>query len=100
VFGPVLAAFRVGSFDEAVELANDTEYGLSAGVVTRDIGSALAFARRIESGLVKINQPTSGMAMNAPFGGVKNSSTQTAKEQAGETMMRFYTVDKTVYVTP
>jgi alpha-ketoglutaric semialdehyde dehydrogenase len=100
VFGPVLGFLRVGSFEEAVRLADDTDYGLSAGIVTRDIAQALAFARSVHSGLVKVNQPTSGMAANAPFGGVKRSSTQTFKEQAGETMMRFYTVDKTVYLTP
>jgi aldehyde dehydrogenase (NAD+) len=43
--------------------------------------------------------PTTGVAMNAPFGGVKNSSTQTFKEQAGDTMMHFYTLDKTVYLS-
>ena len=100
VFGPLLVFQRVTSFDEAIEVANDTEYGLSAGIVTRDVGRALAFARRVQSGLVKVNQPTSGMAMNAPFSGLKNSSTQTHKEQAGETMMHFYTIEKTVYVSP
>jgi acyl-CoA reductase-like NAD-dependent aldehyde dehydrogenase len=100
VFGPVLAFLRVSSVDEALDVANATEYGLSASVVTNDIGVALAFARRVQAGLVKVNQPTSGMAMNAPFGGVKNSSTQTYKEQAGETMMHFYTTEKTVYVNP
>lgn len=99
VFGPVLGFLRAASFDEAVKIANDTDYGLSAGIVTADIGRALDFARKSESGLVKINQSTTGMAMNAPFGGMKNSSTQTFKEQAGETMMRFYTTDKTVYVS-
>jgi aldehyde dehydrogenase (NAD+) len=99
VFGPVLAVLRVASFDEAITLANDTQYGLSAGIVTRDIEQAMQFARRVDSGLVKVNQPTTGMAMNAPFGGMKNSSTQTFKEQAGPTMMHFYTVDKTVYLT-
>jgi aldehyde dehydrogenase (NAD+) len=100
VFGPLLAFLRVGSTDEALEVANATDYGLSAGIVTNDIGLALSFARRVQSGLVKINQPTSGMAMNAPFGGLKSSSTQTYKEQAGETMMHFYTTEKTIYVTP
>lgn len=99
VFGPVLAVLRVGSYDEAVAVANNTEYGLSAGIVTRDIGRALDFSRRVDSGLVKVNLPTTGVAMNAPFGGVKNSSTQTFKEQAGDTMMHFYTVDKTVYLS-
>jgi alpha-ketoglutaric semialdehyde dehydrogenase len=99
VFGPVLAVLRVGSFDEAIDVANDNEYGLCAGIVTRDIASALTFAQRIQSGVVKINQPTTGVAANAPFGGIKNSSTQTFKEQAGDTMMHFYTVDKTVYLS-
>jgi acyl-CoA reductase-like NAD-dependent aldehyde dehydrogenase len=100
IFGPVLGFQRAKSLDDALELANDTQYGLSAGIVTRDIGRALAFARRVQSGLVKVNQPTTGMAMNAPFGGLKNSSTQTYKEQAGETMMHFYTAEKTVYISP
>jgi acyl-CoA reductase-like NAD-dependent aldehyde dehydrogenase len=99
VFGPVVAVLPAASADEAIDLANGTEYGLSAGIVTADIGRALSFARRVASGIVKVNQPTTGFAMYAPFGGVKNSSTQTFKEQAGDTMMRFYTVDKTVYVS-
>lgn len=99
VFGPLLAFLRVSSEEEAVELANATEYGLAAGIVTRDVARALRFARRVQAGLVKVNQPTTGMAMNAPFGGVKNSSTQTYKEQAGDAMMQFYTVDKTVYLS-
>lgn len=99
VFGPVLAVLRVGSFDEAVSVANGTEYGLAAGIVTDNLSRALDFARRVDSGVVKVNLPTTGVAMNAPFGGVKNSSTQTFKEQAGETMMHFYTVDKTVYLS-
>lgn len=100
VFGPVLAVLRVGSLDEALAVANDSEYGLSAGIVTGDLDRALTFARRVESGVVKINGATTGVAMNAPFGGMKNSSTQTYKEQAGDTMMHFYTLDKTVYLSP
>ena len=100
VFGPLLTFLRVSSEDEAIEVANGTDYGLSAGIITRDLAKALRFARRVQAGLVKVNQPTTGMAMNAPFGGMKNSSTQTCKEQAGDAMMQFYTVDKTVYVSP
>lgn len=100
VFGPVLGFQRAGSVDEALDLANATDYGLSAGIVTRDIGQALRFIPRIRSGLVKVNQPTTGMALNAPFGGLKSSSNGTFKEQAGATMMHFYTVDKTVYLSP
>jgi aldehyde dehydrogenase (NAD+) len=100
IFGPVLAFQRASGFDEAVALANGTDYGLSAGIVTRDTGRALEFARRSESGLVKVNQPTSGMAMTVPFGGLKESSTQTFKEQAGPSMMLFYTQEKSVYISP
>ncbi|MET4079780.1 aldehyde dehydrogenase family protein [Janibacter sp. UYMM211] len=100
IFSPVLAFITVGSYDEAVRVVNNTEYGLSAGLVTSDIGQAIRFADDVETGLVKVNQATNGMAMNAPFGGMKNSSTQTFKEQAGASMMTFYTTDKTVYFTP
>ncbi|WP_433467571.1 aldehyde dehydrogenase family protein [Spirillospora sp. CA-128828] len=100
IFGPVLAFLRASGPDEAVELANGTGYGLSAGIVTRDLDRALEFARRSESGLVKVNQPTSGMAMTVPFGGLKESSTQTFKEQAGPSMMLFYTQEKSVYMSP
>ncbi|MFF2028336.1 aldehyde dehydrogenase family protein, partial [Streptomyces sp. NPDC058171] len=100
VFGPLLVFLRAAGFDEAVALANDTEFGLSAGIVTNDVTRALAFAGRSESGLVKINQPTTGMSMNAPFGGYKASSTQTHKEQAGDSMMQFYQAEKTVYLSP
>jgi acyl-CoA reductase-like NAD-dependent aldehyde dehydrogenase len=99
VFGPVLAVLRAGDLDEALAMADATRFGLSAGIVTADVGRALSFARRVTAGLVKVNQPTTGQAMNAPFGGLKNSSTQTSKEQAGESMMAFYTVDKTVYLS-
>jgi acyl-CoA reductase-like NAD-dependent aldehyde dehydrogenase len=100
VFGPLLAFQRANSLDEAIALANATEFGLSASIVTTDLTTATRFAHRSKSGLVKINQPTTGMAMNAPFGGYKASSTGTFKEQAGASMMEFYTAEKTVYLNP
>ncbi|AWB93168.1 aldehyde dehydrogenase family protein [Aeromicrobium chenweiae] len=99
IFGPVLSFLTVGSYDEAVDVVNGTPYGLSAGIATRDMGRAMQFSRDVEAGVVKVNQATTGMAMNAPFGGVKMSSTQTHKEQAGDTMMHFYTTDKTIYIS-
>jgi aldehyde dehydrogenase (NAD+) len=87
----------VDGYDEAVEVVNNTQYGLSAGIVTQSLGTAMQFTRDVDAGLVKVNQSTNGMAMNAPFGGLKRSSTQTYKEQAGTTMMQFYTRDKTAY---
>ncbi len=99
IFSPVLAFITVGSYDEAISVANGTVYGLSAGIATSNMQTAMRFARDIDAGVVKVNQATNGMAMNAPFGGVKMSSTQTYKEQAGSTMMQFYTTDRTVYFT-
>lgn len=100
IFGPVLAFQRATSFDEALTLANDVAFGLSASVVTKNLSDAHRFVAGSRTGLVKVNQPTTGMAMNAPFGGYKQSSTQTFKEQAGPTLMQFYQSEKTVYLSP
>jgi alpha-ketoglutaric semialdehyde dehydrogenase len=100
VFGPLLCIQRAASLDDAIELANNTEFGLAAAIVTNDLAVAQLFSRRSRTGLVKINQPTTGMAMNAPFGGYKASSTATFKEQAGASMIEFYLNEKTVYLTP
>ncbi len=72
-FGPVASVMRVGSLDEAVRIANDTEYGLSAAVFGRDVNRAMNVARRIESGICHINGPTVHDEAQMPFGGVKES---------------------------
>jgi acyl-CoA reductase-like NAD-dependent aldehyde dehydrogenase len=72
-FGPQVSITRVDSVDEAVRLANDTEYGLSAAVFTRDIARGFAIAKRIESGICHINSPTVQDEAPMPFGGVKAS---------------------------
>jgi acyl-CoA reductase-like NAD-dependent aldehyde dehydrogenase len=72
IFGPVLAAIPFGSYDEAVAIANSVEYGLTASVFTRDLHTALAFARDVDAGYVWVNE-TSRHFLGAPFGGVKNS---------------------------
>ncbi|QRY70830.1 aldehyde dehydrogenase (plasmid) [Ensifer sp. PDNC004] len=72
-FGPVVSVVRVGSVDEAVRVANDTEYGLSSAVFGRDVNRAMAVARRIESGICHINGPTVHDEAQMPFGGVKES---------------------------
>jgi aldehyde dehydrogenase (NAD+) len=100
VFSPMLAFLTVASWDEAVEVLNGTRYGLSAGIATSSVATALRFVHDVEAGVVKVNQPTTGVAANAPFGGLKASSTQTFKEQGGDSMMKFYTREKTVYLTP
>lgn len=98
IFGPVVAVRPFESLDEAIAIVNDTEYGLSTAVITRDVGAVLRFARETDTGLIKVNSPTTGVALNAPFGGFRHSSNQAAKEQAGATVMDFYTKLKTVYL--
>ncbi|HXG64549.1 MAG TPA: aldehyde dehydrogenase family protein, partial [Blastocatellia bacterium] len=97
IFGPVLAIIEADDFDEAIQIANAVEYGLSASICTRDLSRAQRFARMIAAGMVKVNQPTTGVALNAPFGGVKKSSTDTFREQ-GRAAMEFFTRVKTVSV--
>ena len=97
IFGPVISVIRVRDFDEALRTANDIGFGLSAGIVTNDLQKAFAFANRIDAGVVKINEPTTGLALQAPFGGFKHSSANTFKEQ-GQAAVEFYTRTKTVYV--
>jgi alpha-ketoglutaric semialdehyde dehydrogenase len=97
VFGPVIALLSVDSFEEALTVANGTDTGLSATIVTRDMKKALTYAERIEAGVVKINQISTGLALQAPFGGVKHSSTDTFKEQ-GAGAVEFYSRLKTVYL--
>lgn len=74
-----------------------TRFGLSAGVVTNYLKEAFAFANQVDADVVKINEPTTDLALNAPFGGFKGSSANTFKEQ-GQAAMDFYTRIKTIYV--
>src|SRR5262249_37810993 len=75
VFGPVAPVTRVSSVEEAVELAAASEYGLSLGIVTRDVMRGLAVAEQIPTGIVHINDQTVNDEANAPFGGVRASGT-------------------------
>ena len=97
VFGPVVAVIAVDSFDEAIAVANGVNYGLSASLVTRDFKKAMLYAERIECGVVKVNQISTGLALQAPFGGVKQSSTDTFREQ-GAAGLDFYSRTKTIYL--
>ncbi|MGO4762379.1 aldehyde dehydrogenase family protein [Cupriavidus sp. 2KB_3] len=96
IFGPVLAILEVGSYAEAIAVANDSEYGLSAAIATRNPRYMHDFAHDIESGTVKINRTTTGNLVNAPFGGLKRSSTSTFRE-SGRAGLEFYTQIKTIY---
>jgi 2,5-dioxopentanoate dehydrogenase len=97
IFGPVLSLFEAKNIDEAVELANNSEFGLTACICTSNLSSAMEFAGRVHAGVVKINRPTIGLELQVPFGGIKKSSSDSFKEQ-GEEGIDFYTRIKTVYV--
>ena len=96
IFGPVAALLPAGSYDEAVTLANDTPFGLTAALFTRDLGKALRFARDARAGVVKVNQETAGLEFQAPFGGMRESSSGTREQ--GKVARDFFTQWKTVYL--
>jgi alpha-ketoglutaric semialdehyde dehydrogenase len=96
IFGPVLAVLRVRDFDEAMTVANDSEYGLSSSVFTNDANNIYRFVDEIETGMTHINSPTTGGEAHIPFGGIKNTGLG-AREQ-GSTSLDFYTELKVVYV--
>ncbi len=97
VFGPVVGVIAVDDFEQALAVANGVEVGLSASLVTRDLRKAMCYTERIQAGVVKVNQISTGLALQAPFGGVKKSSTDSFKEQ-GPGAIEFYTRLKTVYL--
>ncbi len=94
VFGPVLTILRVPDFDAALSVANGVAYGLSASLFTANLGNALRFAREMDAGLVRVNGETAGVEPQAPFGGMKGSSSW-SREQ-GQAAKEFYTQIKTV----
>ncbi|AGW94487.1 MULTISPECIES: aldehyde dehydrogenase family protein [Cupriavidus] len=96
IFGPVIAILGFTDYADAIAKANDTEYGLAAAIVTSNPRYIHHFATDIEAGTVKVNRTTTGNLVNAPFGGVKRSSTSTFRE-SGRTGLEFYTQVKTVY---
>lgn len=97
VFGPVVAVIPAENFDDAIKIANGVDVGLSASIVTRDLKKAMLYTEKIQAGVVKVNQISTGLALQAPFGGVKKSSTDSFKEQ-GAGAIEFYTRIKTVYL--
>nr|KJR74160.1 MAG: aldehyde dehydrogenase [Thermoproteus sp. AZ2] len=96
IFGPVLAVTKAADLDEAIELTNAVEYGHTAGIITRDLRAAREFSARVVAGVIKINKPTIGLELQAPFGGFKASGATTWKEM-GEEALEFYTKEKTIY---
>jgi acyl-CoA reductase-like NAD-dependent aldehyde dehydrogenase len=96
IFGPVVSIIPVASYEEAVEVANGTEYGLSLSMYTRDVNRAFRAMQELESGIVYINAPTIGAEIQLPFGGIKQ--TGNGHREAGTTAIDQFTEWKAIYV--
>lgn len=96
IFGPVLSVAKATSFEHALELANDSAYGLSSSIYTRDVNAAFTAIRDIEAGITYINAPTIGAEAHMPFGGIKG--TGNGHREGGWTVFDIFTEWKTVYV--
>jgi alpha-ketoglutaric semialdehyde dehydrogenase len=95
IFGPVAAMISAKDYEHALALANDTEFGLSAGVCTTSLKYASHFKRNSEAGMVMVNLPTAGVDYHVPFGGRKGSSL--GSREQGRYAVEFYTTVKTAY---
>ena len=96
IFGPVLSILTVDSFEEAITVANNVQYGLSASIYTRDVNRAYQAMRDLYTGIVYINAPTIGAEIHLPFGGTKG--TGNGHREAGQQMLDVYTEWKSIYV--
>ncbi|MGX1100918.1 aldehyde dehydrogenase family protein [Amorphus sp. MBR-141] len=95
IFGPVASVIRVRDYEEALAVANDTPFGLSAGICTTSLKHATHFKRASEAGMVMVNLPTAGVDFHVPFGGRKGSSY--GPREQGRYAQEFYTTVKTAY---
>ena len=96
IFGPVASVIRVRDYDEALATANDTPFGLVAGICTDSLKVATHFKRNAQAGMVMVNLPTAGVDYHVPFGGRKGSSY--GPREQGSYAKEFYTTVKTTYV--
>ena len=95
IFGPVTAMIPANDYDHALAIANDTEFGLCAGICTPSLKYASHFKRNIEAGMAMVNVPTAGVDYHVPFGGRKGSSF--GSREQGRYAVEFYTIVKTAY---
>jgi alpha-ketoglutaric semialdehyde dehydrogenase len=96
IFGPVATVIKVENYDEALSVANDTEFGLSSGIYTTSLKAATDFRKKSQAGMVMINLPTAGVDYHVPFGGRKGSSY--GPREQGRHAAEFYTAVKTAYM--
>jgi aldehyde dehydrogenase (NAD+) len=97
IFGPVLSVATAKSAEEAIELANDTQYGLSSSIYTNDIARAFQAIEKLEAGITYVNAPTIGAEVHLPFGGVKQTGNG-HREGAAWTLLEIFSEWKTVYI--
>lgn len=98
IFGPIVAVLPARDLEEAIAFANGVRYGLAAALFTRDLDRALGVLPRLEAGLVRVNAPTSGVDLYAPFGGVKDSSI--GPREQGKAAREFFTWTQTATIAP
>jgi aldehyde dehydrogenase (NAD+) len=96
MFGPIACVIDVESYEAGLAVVNDTEYGLTAGIVTRSLSRATHFRRNAQTGCVMVNLPTAGTDYHVPFGGRKHSSF--GPREQGRHAAEFYTQIKTGYI--
>ena len=96
MFGPIVAVQKIGSYEEGLSVANDTNYGLVAGIFTGSLARATHFRRNVQTGCVTVNLPTAGTDYHVPFGGRKNSSF--GSREQGRIAVEFFTQMKTAYI--
>jgi acyl-CoA reductase-like NAD-dependent aldehyde dehydrogenase len=96
IFGPVVVVLQVKTFEESIEVLNNTAYGLSSSIYTNDVNRAFRAMRDIEAGITYINGPTIGAEAHLPFGGVKD--TGNGHREGGWTVYEIFSEWKTIYV--
>ncbi|MBH98272.1 MAG: aldehyde dehydrogenase family protein [Rhodospirillaceae bacterium] len=97
IFGPIATVLKVKDYEEALSAANDTSFGLSAGICTNSLKYSRHFRHKSEAGMVMVNLPTAGVDYHVPFGGRRNSSF--GPREQGQAAAQFYTATKTAYIS-
>ena len=98
IFGPIATVVKVNDYEEALNTANDTSFGLSAGICTNSLKYSRNFRRKSGAGMVMVNLPTAGVDYHVPFGGRRSSSF--GPREQGQAAAQFYTATKTAYISP
>ena len=96
IFGPVLVSFKVSDLSEALDIANDVEFGLSSSIYTKDIKEAYKYINNVDTGMVHVNSPTLGGEVHLPFGGLKSSGV--GHREQGEEGFNFFSEIISVYI--